>query len=34
MWPAPKATLAEQMRAVHARAAAHGRTLDYGLRVT
>ena len=33
MWPAPEATLAEQMRAVHARAAAHGRTLDYGLRV-
>lgn len=33
MWPAPEATLADQMRAVHARAAAHGRTLDYGLRV-
>jgi alkanesulfonate monooxygenase len=33
MWPAPEATLAEQMRAVHARAAAHGRLLDYGLRV-
>lgn len=33
MWPAPEAVLAEQMRAVHARAAAHGRLLDYGLRV-
>jgi alkanesulfonate monooxygenase len=33
MWPAPEVTLADQMRAVHARAAAHGRTLDYGLRV-
>ncbi len=33
MWPAPEATLADQMRAVHARAAAHSRTLDYGLRV-
>lgn len=33
MWPAPEATLAAQMQAVHARAAAHGRTLDYGLRV-
>lgn len=33
MWPAPEETLAEQMRAVHARAARHGRTLDYGLRV-
>jgi alkanesulfonate monooxygenase SsuD/methylene tetrahydromethanopterin reductase-like flavin-dependent oxidoreductase (luciferase family) len=25
--------MAERMKAVHARAAAHGRTLDYGLRV-
>lgn len=33
MWPEPKDTLAERMRAVHARADAHGRTLDYGLRV-
>jgi len=33
MWPEPKATLAERMRAVHARAEAHGRVLDYGLRV-
>jgi alkanesulfonate monooxygenase len=33
MWPAPEAVLAEQMRAAHARAAAHGRVLDYGLRV-
>jgi len=33
MWPEPKATIAERMKAVHARAAAHGRTLDYGLRV-
>ena len=33
MWPEPKEQLAERMRAVHARAAAHGRTLDYGLRV-
>jgi alkanesulfonate monooxygenase len=33
MWPEPKATIAERMKAVHDRAAAHGRTLDYGLRV-
>lgn len=33
MWPAPEATLAEQMKAVHAQAALHGRVLDYGLRV-
>lgn len=33
MWPETKDQLAERMRAVHARASAHGRTLDYGLRV-
>lgn len=33
MWPEPKDVLAQRMRDVHARAAAHGRTLDYGLRV-
>ncbi|MGI2033233.1 LLM class flavin-dependent oxidoreductase [Rhizobium panacihumi] len=33
MWPEPKEQLAERMRAVHARAQAHGRVLDYGLRV-
>ena len=33
MWPEPKEMLADRMRAVHARATAHGRTLDYGLRV-
>lgn len=33
MWPEPKEQLAERMKAVHERAAAHGRTLDYGLRV-
>lgn len=33
MWPEPKEVLAQRMQAVHARAAAHGRTLDYGLRV-
>jgi alkanesulfonate monooxygenase len=33
MWPETREVLAERMRAVHARAAAHGRTLDYGLRV-
>jgi len=33
MWPERHETLAERMRAVHARAQAHGRTLDYGLRV-
>ncbi|MHB2267329.1 LLM class flavin-dependent oxidoreductase [Aliihoeflea sp. PC F10.4] len=33
MWPEPKDMLAERMRAVNERAAAHGRVLDYGLRV-
>jgi alkanesulfonate monooxygenase len=33
MWPEPKAQIAERMKAVHARAAEHGRVLDYGLRV-
>jgi alkanesulfonate monooxygenase len=33
MWPEPQDQLAQRMRDVHARAAAHGRTLDYGLRV-
>ena len=33
MWPEPMAQLAQRMRDVHARAEAHGRTLDYGLRV-
>jgi alkanesulfonate monooxygenase len=33
MWPEPQEMLASRMRDVHARAAAHGRTLDYGLRV-
>lgn len=33
MWPEKKEQLAERMKAVHARAEAHGRTLDYGLRV-
>lgn len=33
MWPETREDLAGRMRAVHARAAAHGRTLDYGLRV-
>lgn len=33
MWPEVKEQLAVRMRAVHARAEAHGRTLDYGLRV-
>ena len=33
MWPETKEMLADRMRAVHERAAAHGRTLDYGLRV-
>jgi alkanesulfonate monooxygenase len=33
MWPETKDQLAERMRAVNERAAAHGRTLDYGLRV-
>jgi alkanesulfonate monooxygenase len=33
MWPETKEILAQRMRDVHARAAAHGRTLDYGLRI-
>jgi alkanesulfonate monooxygenase len=33
MWPETKDQLAQRMRDVHARAEAHGRTLDYGLRV-
>jgi alkanesulfonate monooxygenase len=33
MWPEPKEQIAERMKAVHERAAAHGRALDYGLRV-
>jgi alkanesulfonate monooxygenase len=33
MWPETRDVLAERMKAVHARAAAHDRTLDYGLRV-
>ena len=33
MWPEVQAQLAERRKAVHARAAAHNRTLDYGLRV-
>lgn len=33
MWPEIKEELAGRMRAVHERAATHGRTLDYGLRV-
>jgi alkanesulfonate monooxygenase len=33
MWPETREVLAERMKAVNARAAAHGRTLDYGLRV-
>lgn len=33
MWPEAKDQIAERMRAVDARAAAHGRILDYGLRV-
>lgn len=33
MWPETKEMLAQRMRDVHARAAAHGRVLDYGLRV-
>ncbi|MGB0957732.1 MAG: LLM class flavin-dependent oxidoreductase [Litorivicinus sp.] len=33
MWPETEDNLAERMRAVHARAEAHGRVLDYGLRV-
>ncbi len=33
MWPEKKDELAGRMKAVHERAAIHGRTLDYGLRV-
>lgn len=33
MWPEPKPVLAERMKAVAERASAHGRVLDYGLRV-
>ena len=33
MWPEPKETIAERMRAVHEVAERHGRVLDYGLRV-
>jgi alkanesulfonate monooxygenase len=33
MWPEPREMLEKRMRDVHARAEAHGRTLDYGLRV-
>jgi alkanesulfonate monooxygenase len=33
MWPETKDQLAARMQAVNERAAAHGRTLDYGLRV-
>ncbi|KAF0675121.1 LLM class flavin-dependent oxidoreductase [Profundibacterium mesophilum] len=33
MWPEPKEQIAERMKAAHAAASAHGRTLDYGLRV-
>jgi len=33
MWPETQDMLAQRMKDVHARAAAHGRTLDYGLRV-
>jgi alkanesulfonate monooxygenase len=33
MWPEPRDALAGRMRDVAARAQAHGRTLDYGLRV-
>lgn len=33
MWPEPKDQIALRMKAAHARAAAHGRTLDFGLRV-
>lgn len=33
MWPETREQLAARMKAVHERAAAHGRTLDYGLRV-
>jgi alkanesulfonate monooxygenase len=33
MWPEPEEVLAQRMRDVNVRAAAHRRTLDYGLRV-
>ncbi|WP_027998768.1 LLM class flavin-dependent oxidoreductase [Sinorhizobium arboris] len=33
MWPETREALAGRMKAAHARAEAHGRTLDYGLRV-
>ncbi|MEO1746926.1 MAG: LLM class flavin-dependent oxidoreductase, partial [Pseudomonadota bacterium] len=33
MWPEPEELLAQRMTDVHERAKAHGRTLDYGLRV-
>ena len=33
MWPEPMEQLAQRMKDVNARAAAHNRTLDYGLRV-
>jgi len=33
MWPAKKDEIAGHMKAVHERAAKHGRTLDYGLRI-
>ena len=33
MWPESRADLGERMKTVNERAAAHGRTLDYGLRV-
>ena len=33
MWPETKDVLAQRMKDAHARAEAHGRTLDYGLRV-
>ena len=33
MWPETKDLLAQRMKDAHAQAAAHGRTLDYGLRV-
>ena len=33
MWPEAEADIAQRMKAAHARAAHHGRVLDYGLRV-
>ena len=33
MWPEPEELIIKRMQDVHARAEAHGRTLDYGLRV-